>query len=107
MTDQEKIAALEAENALYKKPGGIGLYYELNRIVNETVLLSRETPLKSMLSLDPKEDKTFERMQILIKNAKDHVIEMNDIKAKLGLTGDQETDESNLPFIERIATKRD
>ena len=98
---------LERENALYKQNGPVGLYYELNRIVNETIELSREKSLKSLLTLDPKEDKSFERMQALIKNAKEHVLDMQEIKVKLGLSGEREKDEKAVPFIELVATKRD
>lgn len=101
------IEELERENALYKQNGPVGLYYELNRIVNETVELSREKTLKSMLTLDPKEDKSFERMQALIKNAKEHVIDMQEIKEKLGLSGDKTKDEKAVPFIEQVANRRD
>ena len=110
MTEQkllEKIEQLERENALFKLNGPVGLYYELNRIVNETVELSREKTLKSMLTLDPKEDKSFERMQALIKNAKEHVLDMQEIKEKCGLTGDKTKDEKSVPFIEQVANRRD
>lgn len=107
MTDQERIQQLEEENALYKTNGAVGLYYELNRLVNETILMSREKSLKTLLTLDPKEDKSFERMQALIKNAKEHVIDMQEIKDKLGLSGDKAKDEKAIPFIEQVATKRD
>ena len=103
----EKIDKLERENKLFKQNGPVGLYYELNRIVNETVGLSREKTLKAMLTLDPKEDKSFERVLALIKNAKEHVIDMQEIKEKCGLTGDKSKDEKSVPFIEQVANKRD
>lgn len=107
MSDQERIEQLEAELLTYKKPSGVGLYYELNRIVNETIDISRGKSLHNLLALDPKEDKSFERMQVLIKNAKEHVIDMQEIKEKLGLTGNKDKDEKAIPFIEQVATRRE
>jgi len=103
---QEKIDELQAEISLYKNNGGVGLYYELNRLVNETIDLSNSKKLKELLALDPKEDKSFERMQALIKNAKEHVLDMVELKTKLGLTGNREKDELTVPFIETVAETR-
>jgi NADP-dependent 3-hydroxy acid dehydrogenase YdfG len=103
-TEQERIKELEAELAQYKLNGAIGLYYELNRLINETLDLSKSTSLKSLIS---EGDKKFERMQVLIKNAKEHAIDMEEIKTKLGLIGDSEKDRTRKPFIDRIAEKRE
>ncbi len=105
-TDAERIKELEAELAAYKINGAIGLYYELNRVVNSTVELSRSSSLKTMIESDEKGDKKFERLQALIKNAKDHIISMEEIKMKLGLTGEEEKDRVKKPFIDRIADPR-
>ena len=43
----------------------------------------------------------------LIKNAKEHVLDMEDIKNKLGLSGNETKDKEKVPFIETVATKRD
>lgn len=106
-TDQERIKEIEAELAQYKLNGAIGLYYELNRLINETLDLSKSTSLKSLVSDGEKGDKKFERMQALIKNAKEHAIDMEEIKTKLGLIGDADKDRTRKPFIDRIAEKRE
>ena len=107
MTDDEKIKELQAELAQYKLNGAIGLYYELNRFVNDTVSILREKGVKSLFAKDDDDPKKFERMMALIKNAKEHIVDMEEIKAKLGLTGDEEKDRVRKPFIDRIAEKRD
>ena len=108
MTDAEKIKELEHELAMYKLNGAIGLYYQLNKFVNDTVEYMRLTGLKTLLSGGKDDDpKRFERVMALIKNAKEHIVDMEDIKIKLGLTGDEEKDKLRKPFIDRIADKRD
>ncbi len=98
---------LKEENATYKVNGAVGLYYELNRLVNETVKYTRGTSISSLLTEGEKGDKKFERTMALIKSAKEHVIDLEEIKNKLGLTGDEKKDKEKIPFIETVATKRD
>lgn len=100
------IQELEEELAMYKLNGQVGLYYELNRLINETLELSRSKSLKSLIDSDDKGDKRFERMQVLIKNAKEHALDMEEIKSKLGLVGDEEKDKNRKPFMDRIADPR-
>ena len=107
MTEQEKIKELERDLAMYKISGSLGLYYELNRLVNETIEYSRSKSLKSLIDADEKGDKRFERLQVLIKNAKDHIINMEEIRLKLGLLRDEEKDKLRKPFIDRIAETRE
>lgn len=106
-SNDEKIKRLEDEIASYRVNGAVGLYYELNRLINETIKYSRGKSISSLLSEGEKGDKTFERTMALIKNAKEHVLDMEDIKNKLGLTGNQTKDQEKVPFIETVATKRD
>lgn len=106
-TDAEKIKQLEEEIAAYKVNGAVGLYYELNRLVNETVKYTRNTSISSLLTEGEKGDKKFERTMALIKNAKEHVLDLEEIKNKLGLTGNEAKDKEKVPFIETVATKRD
>jgi hypothetical protein len=106
-TDAEKIKKLEEEIASYRINGAVGLYYELNRLVNETIKYTRNTSISSLLTEGEKGDKKFERTMALIKNAKEHVLDLEDIKNKLGLTGNEAKDKEQVPFIETVATKRD
>ena len=106
-TESERIKELEAELALYKPNGSVALYYELNRFVNGTVAIMRSQSLESLLKPGKDDDaKKFEKMMALIKNAKEHVSDMADIKSRLRLSGDQKKDEEDMPFIESIAETR-
>ena len=107
MTEQEKIKQLEEEIAQYKVDGAVGLYYELNRLINETIRYSRGKSISSLLTDGDKGDKTFERTMALIKNAKEHVIDMQEMKTKLNLSGSKDKDAKDIPFIETIAQRRD
>ena len=91
----------------YRSPGAVGLYYELNRLVNDTVAFTRSNTIKALLASEDEKSKKFERIMVLIKNAKEHVLDMEDIKIKLGLTGNKDKDNKEIPFIETFATKRD
>lgn len=106
MTIEQELQQAKDELSFYKDNGPRGLYYELNRLVNETIALSRCKSLATLVSLDPKEDKTFERMQVLIKAAKEHVDTILELKGKLNLSGDEEKDKAAVPFIEQVAEKR-
>lgn len=104
------VEELENELALYKVKGHIGYYYELNKWVNGTVSLMREKGVKALLSNAPKgeekDPKEFEKMMALIKNTKEWIDNMEEIKNKFNLTGDEEKDKSKSPFISRVAEPR-
>ena len=103
---EETIESLKAEIASYKQHGAIGLYYELNRFVNNTVTIMRGQSLQSLLAGAKDEDpKKFERMMALIKNAKEHVADMVEMKERLNLSGDEEKDKRR-PFITTVAQVR-
>ena len=107
MNEQEKIKELEDELAQYKLNGYMGYYYELNKWVNGTVSIMRTSGVKSLLIASKEEDaKKFEKMMALIKNTKEWIDNMEEIKEKFGLTGDEEKDRVKKPFINRIAQDR-
>jgi len=103
----KRIKELEEELAQYKPNGSLALYYELNRFVNGVVSIMRTQSLESLLKPGKDEDaKKFEKTMALIKNAKEHVSDMADIKSKLRLSGDEKKDIDEMPFIESIAETR-
>lgn len=104
---KEKTKELESELGLYKLKGYIGYYYELNKWVNDTVSFMRSTGVKSLLMPTKDDDaKKFEKMMALIKNTKEWIDNMEEIKSKFGLSGSEEKDKSARPFVERIADTR-
>lgn len=104
---KEENDKLKKELESYKINGAVGLYYELNRLVNETINYTRSTTISSLLTEGEKGDKKFERTMALIKNAKEHVLDLEEIKVKLNLTGNESKDKEKVPFIETVATKRE
>ena len=106
-TLQDKITRLEAENSLYTQNGALGLYYELNRFVNGVVAYMRNQSVTSLLTASKDEDaKKFEKTMALIKNAKEHVADMAEMKKTLGLSGNEDDDKRNKPFVDGIAKTR-
>ena len=107
-TIQEEIEELKAENAFYKQNGAVGLFYELNRVVNDTVKVSKATTINSLLTgtEEEKGEKRFEKMQVLLKNAKEHVIWMDEMKGRFGITGDETKDKGKVSFLDKIAQER-
>ena len=97
---------LREENNSYKVNGAVGLYYELNRLVNETVKYTRTNSISSLLTEGEKGDKKFERTMALIKNAKEHVLDLEEIRTKLKLSGNESKDKDSVPFIETVAETR-
>jgi hypothetical protein len=104
-SDAERIKSLEAELATYKPNGSVALYYELNRFINSTVTLMRKQNLEDLMSKDDGDPKRFERMMVLIKNAKEHAVAMTEIKSMLKLSGDESKDK-DIPFVETVAETR-
>lgn len=106
-TDAERIKELEQELSFYKPNGSVALYYELNRFVNGVVAQMRKTSIESLLSPSKDDDaKKFEKMMALIKNAKEHTADMVEMKKSLRLSGNEQSDTDNIPFIETIAETR-
>ncbi len=104
---QKENKKLKEELASYKINGAIGLYYELNRFINTTVDIMRDNTLKGLLSASKEDDpKKFEKIMALIKNSKEHISDMKEIKTSLGLSDDEEKDKHRKPFVDTIAEKR-
>lgn len=103
---QKKIAVLENKLLSYQQNGVVGLYYELNRFLNNTVVYMRSHSVQTIISGDKEDPKKFERTMALIKSAKEHVLDLEEIKVKFKLTGNEEADKERLPFIETIAKER-
>lgn len=93
--ERKKVVVLEQRLSSFEVAGAIGLYYQLERFINGVNDLMRKYSLESLLNGSDKDDpKKFERMMALIKNAKEHVSDMMEMKEKLGLSGDEIKDKS-------------
>lgn len=103
---QKKIAALENKLLNYEQNGVVGLYYELNRFLNNTVAFMRVNSVQTLITDSKDDPKKFERTMALIKSAKEHVLDLEEIKVKFKLTGNENDDKERLPFIETIAKER-
>lgn len=90
----------------YETNGAVGLYYELNNFVNATVKYMRKNNVESLLKGDEQDPKKFERVMILIKNAKEHINDMKEMRVSLKLTGNEEEDKKNKAFVDEIAETR-
>ena len=62
----DKIKKLQDELALYKLNGPVGLYYELNRFVNNTIEVMRNQNLKTLIAASEDDPKKFEKMMALL-----------------------------------------
>lgn len=105
-TAEEHIKSLEAELATYKTSGPVALYYEVNRLVNETVAQVKTMSIKSDTAA---KDAKADRIAALLEDAKKHIKWMMEIKKELKLSGDEKTDKDkhDVPFSERIADERE
>lgn len=90
----------------YEANGAVGLYYELNSFINATVKYMRKNSVESLLKGDEQDPKKFERVMILIKNAKEHVDSMKEMKTSLGLTGNEDEDKKKKAYVDDIAETR-
>src|SRR5688572_23204518 len=100
-TLQERIKSLEAELALYKTSGPVALYYEVNRLVNETVAQVKTMSIKAITN-DNTVDKKADKLAALLEDAKKHIKWMMEIKKELKLSGDEKTDKekNDVPYAE-------
>lgn len=91
---EQTIQELKEELDSYKLDGVVGYYYQLNKWINGTVELMKEKGVKSLLSADKADgdNKKFERVMALIKNTKEWIDTMADLRVRLRITGDEEKD---------------
>jgi hypothetical protein len=91
---------LKKELLLYKEDGMFGLYFSLNRKINE---LSKS--LNSFTLDITKDDKTFDRFQKLTSNLKDMVESADWLRVnylKMSEPEAKEAEKSGVPLIEKI-----
>jgi hypothetical protein len=92
---------LEKELELYRQDGIVGLYYSLNKKLNE---LSRAIDTAS-IDFSSRDDKSFERLMKAMVESKLIAENMKWLRTEFALTGDEEKDKNTTrrPLIEELA----
>jgi len=98
LTDTEKVK-------LYEQNGIAKLYYSLNRKANEMGDLMNKHNLGTMTIDDPK-DKTFDRLKVIWNDATSLATAVTELGKIAKITGNEEEDINNKPFVETIADAR-
>ena len=101
----ETTEELKQRIALYEQNGSAKLFYALNRKANEMADLLNKTNL-SLLNLEDKNDKTFERLKIIWNDSSALSTAIKDLGISAGVTGDEQKDIAKKPFVETIAESR-
>lgn len=102
----ETIEDLKAKLKLYEQNGAAKLYYSLNRKMNEMADLMNKTNLAN-LGLDDPKDKTFDRLKVIWNDASSIATAVDALGRLAKITGSEETDVNNKPFLDTLAQKRD
>jgi hypothetical protein len=92
---------LEQELEFYRQDGIVGLYYSLNKKLNE---LSRAID-GATIDFSSRDDKSFERLMKAMVESKLIAENMKWLRTEFALTGDEEKDKSatRRPLIEELA----
>jgi len=101
MNNEEKIKELEAKIAMYEKPGGVALFYALNRKMNEIASLLNAVNLKT-IDMASKSDASFERVFKLLEKSEGISSAAKALGEYAGITNNEEKDTSNPKY--RIIT---
>jgi len=101
----ETLEELNAKIALYENNGAAKLFYSLNRKMNEMADIMNKNSLAN-LNLDDGKDKTFERLKVIWNDAASIALAVKELGKTAGITGDEDADVTNRPFIESIAETR-
>jgi hypothetical protein len=102
----DSIEELKSKLKLYEQNGAAKLYYSLNRKMNEMADLMNSKNLNSISVDDPK-DKTFDRLKIIWQDASSIATSVDALGKLAKITGVEDTDINNKPFLDTLATKRD
>lgn len=102
----ESIQELKDKLKLYEQNGAAKLYYSLNRKMNEMADLMNSKNLNTISVDDPK-DKTFDRLKIIWQDASSIATSVDALGKLAKITGVEEDDINNKPFLDTLATKRD
>ncbi|PWT75774.1 MAG: hypothetical protein C5B59_07940 [Bacteroidetes bacterium] len=100
----QKISVLEQRLAEYEKDGSVGFYYETNRMLNKIVKAMRNRNMDDMLSGETKE---FERTIAMMKQAKEAIDSLRDLRERLDISNDEQADlQRKSKFMKNLAEDR-
>jgi len=97
VTNEEKIKDLELRVSLYERPGGVALFYALNRKMNEIASLLNAINLKS-IDMAVKSDASFERVFKLLEKSEGISTAAKALESSAGITGDETKDTQSPVF---------
>lgn len=103
---EETVKKLQSKINLYEQDGSAKLYYSLQRKMSEIATIMNNTSLVT-LSLDDKNDKTFERLKVMWTDSKSISETIKIIGENAGITGDEKNDINKKPFVDTLADKRE
>ena len=94
-------SAIEKELELYRQDGIVGLYYSLNKKLNQ---LSQAID-SATIEFNSKDDKSFERLMKSMVDSKLIAENMKWLRTEFALTGDEEKDKNSArrPLIEELS----
>ena len=92
---------LEEELEMYRQDGIVGLYYSLNKKLNQ---LSKAID-SANIEFNTKDDKSFERLMKAMVESKLIAENMKWLRTEFALTGDEERDKNSArrPLIEELS----
>ena len=102
-TDAEKILELENKIKYYEGNGVAQLFYALNRKASEMADILNKTKLGN-LDLADKNDKTFERIKIVINEATNIATAVNQLGVSAGITNDEVKDTTTPIYAKKPIT---
>jgi hypothetical protein len=94
-------SVIEKELELYRQDGIVGLYYSLNKKLNQ---LSQAID-SATIEFSSKDDKSFERLMKSMVDSKLIAENMKWLRTEFALTGDEEKDKNSArrPLIEELS----
>lgn len=102
-TEKSRVAILQKQLAVYENDGIAKLFYSLNRKSNEMADLLNNTDL-STLDLSAKDDKTFERIKVIIHEAAGIATAVRTLGEAAGIIGNDEIGDTQKPKFRRATT---
>lgn len=101
----ETVEELKEKLKRYEENGVAKLYYALSRKAWEMADILNSTNLKNVNLDDPK-DKTFDRLKVIWNDSASISGAVEALGKVAGITGNEEKDISNKPFVNTIADNR-